>query len=248
MRIRRQFVVLLAAMACVCQWPLGAMAQNLPAQGEAPLARVNPALAQDALQLHPVPGFGNAQGWLATDFDQRRPTLHTLYLEPIEVQAAADSSYRDLAPDELAALDRQFHAALVAQVPPGLTLVAAPQPDSIRVRVTLQQSEMKKDGFHLLNLTPIGFLVSHAKTAVGVSKVSFVRMVVGVRAYDSHGNALLALEMKPQGIPADPGSALDPAAADPDRVPMSPVRLDQLPTYLAAKTSRFRQALHALES
>jgi len=247
MFITRKYFVLMAVVAGTCQLPLTAAAQGVPTSPvvlAAPAASVPTSLS--GVSLRPVPGHPNAQGWLNPDFRVRRTSLHTLYIEPIEVQAAADSAYRDLSPNELAELNLHFREKLAAQLPPGLTLVAAPQPDSMLVNVALMQSEMKKDGFHLRNLTPFGFVISHAKAAAGVSKVSFASMLVGVKVSDPQGQPLLALTIKPQGIPADPGSALNPADADPNQVPMSPVRLDQMPAYLAAKTGKIEAVLQAL--
>jgi hypothetical protein len=243
MRINRKYFLGFATALALGQLPLTAAAQGEAAY-QAPVAATH--AVSPAPQLNPVPGHPNAQGWINRDFRLHRMGLHTLYIEPIEVQSAADSPYRDLSPEELATLNQQFRLAVAAQLPPDLKLVAAPQPDSMLVNIVLQHSEMKKDGFHLRNYTPIGFLVSHAKAAVGVSKISFERMLVNVNAYNSAGDALFVLTMKPQGIPADPGSALTPADADPNQVPMSPVRLDQMPTYLAAKVAKFQTALQAL--
>lgn len=251
MRINRKHLslTLLAVVIGVCQLPLSAVAQGAPSSALAnPPNDINSLPASRDPQLSPVPGHANAQGWLSPDFRSRRATLHTLYVESIAVRSAPDSPYRDLSPNELATLNRDFGTELATHLPPDLKLVSAPQPDSMLVNVTLDQSEMKKDGFHLRNLTPFGFLISHAKTAAGVSKIMFERMVVDVRASDANGALLFVLDMKPQGIPADPASALTPAEADPNQVPMSPVRLDQMPAYLAAKTPKLQSALQALAS
>jgi len=247
MDIRRYRILLFAAACCLSQASFAAPAQvaaNNPSVAVANLGDAAPALP--GVSLHPVPGHQNAQGWLSTQFQQQRATLHTVYVAPIQVEVAADSAYKDLAPEELAALNQAFQQALVKQLPTDMQLVTTPQADSMRIEITLQRSEIKKAGFRLLNYTPVGFLVNHAKTAAGVSKVSFQGMVVAVRGFDPAGRPLLALDMKPQGVPADPGSALNPADADPNQVPMTPVRLDQMPGYLAAKTPQFRQALAAL--
>ncbi len=196
----------------------------------------------------PVPGHPNATGWRAADFSQRRAGLATLYIAPIQVRAAADSPYHDLSPDQWGQLDQQFRGALASRLPAGLTLVSSPQADSLRIDVTLTDAEMKKAGFNLLNYTPVGFLVSHAKAAVGVSKVTVQGMRVGIRAADPSGTTLWALTIRPLGHPADPGSALDPADADPTRVPMTPVRLDQMPDYLAGKAAQLPAWVQALPS
>ena len=247
MHLNRKSLISLVALMGACQLPLSALAQDAPNYTHSSQARTlsRPA-SSNGMALTPVPGHGNAQGWVSPDFVSRRTGMHTIYVAPIEVQAAADSAYRDLSPNELAELNLHFREKLAAQLPPGLTLVAAPQPDSMLVNVALMQSEMKKDGFHLRNLTPFGFVISHAKAAAGVSKVSFASMLVGVKVSDPQGQPLLALTIKPQGIPADPGSALNPADADPNQVPMSPVRLDQMPAYLAAKTGKIEAVLQAL--
>jgi hypothetical protein len=258
MRINRKYFLLCALGLALGQLALTVAAQNVAptqmppdvtSQGASQLtsqAAATMSAMPSVQQLRSVPGHPNAEGWINPDFRLHRMGLHTLYIEPIKVQAAADSPYRDLSPSELATLNQQFRIAVAGQLPPNLKLVAAPQPDSMLVGIVLQHSEMKKDGFHLRNYTPIGFLVSHAKAAVGVSKISFERMRVEVNAHNSAGTALFVLNLKPQGIAADPGSALTPADADPNQVPMSPVRLDQMPTYLAAKVAKFQMALQAL--
>jgi len=248
MHLNRKSLISLVALMGACQLPLSALAQDAPNYTHSSQARTlsRPA-SSNGMALTPVPGHGNAQGWVSPDFVSRRTGMHTIYVAPIEVQAAADSQYLNLSPDELAELNRHFRVALAAQLPPGMKLVSEPQPDSMTVNLALKQGEMKKDGFHLLNW-PVGFLISHAKAAAGVSKVSFANMVVNVEAYDAQGVPLLALNMRPQGIPADPGSALNPADADPNQVRMSPVRLDQMPAYLAGTTPQFQAALRALTS
>jgi len=209
-------------------------------------ASVTPAASPATLL--PVPGHPNVVGWRAANFPAQRAGLSAVYIAPIQIQMAPDSPYHDLAPDELARLNQQFRTTVAAQLPTGLTLVPAPQPDAMRIEITLAGAEMKKDGFNPLNYTPVGFLLSHAKAAAGVSKVAVRQMEVGVRAYDGTGAPLWALTIRPLGQPADPGSALDPADADPTRVPMTPVRLDQMPGYLAAKVAQFPTLIEALPS
>jgi len=249
MHINRKSLVMLVATISACQLPLSALAQDAPGITTSSQAHtVTGPASSHGMAMNPVPGHANALGWVNPDFLSRRTSMHTIYVAPIEVQAAVDSPYRNLSPNELAELNQQFRAALAVQMPPGMKLVSEPQPDSMTVDLALKQSEMKKDGFHLRNYTPFGFLIRHAKTAVGVSKVSFVNMRVDVEAYDAQGVPLLALNIKPQGHPADPGSALNPADTDPNQVPMTPVRLDQMPAYLAAKTPQFQAALRAMSS
>lgn len=203
--------------------------------------------AADTVQV-PVPGHSNATGWRAADFARRRAGLTTVYVAPIQLCAAADSPSHDLSPDQRALLDQQFRSALAARLPAGLTLVSSPRADSLRIEVKLADAEMKKAGFNPLNYTPIGFLVSHAKAAAGVSKVTVQGMRVAIRAADPDGAMLWALTIRPLGQPADPGSALDPADADPTRVPMTPVRLDQMPGYLADKAAELPAWVQALPS
>ncbi len=196
----------------------------------------------------PVPGHSNVTGWRAADFARRRAGLTTVYVAPIQLCAAADASYHNLSHDQRALLDRQFRAALAARLPGGLTLVSSPRADSLRIEVRLADAEMKTAGFNPFNYTPIGFLVSQAKAAAGVSNVTVQGMRVLIRAADPDGALLWALTIRPLGQPADPGSALDPADADPTRVPMTPLRLDQMPGYLADKAAELPAWVQALPS
>jgi hypothetical protein len=190
-------------------------------------------LIPQSVKLVPVAQFPGTSGYLAPDYPAQRARLHSVYIAPIEVFLAPDSPYKGIDPAEMAQVTQAFAQILTQDVMQNMTVVSAPQPDSLILQIALTDVRLEKQGFRLRNLTPVGMAINGVKRVAGISKISFKTMTVqAIGASGDNETLLFAIDNPPR-----PG----------DTAPES-VRLDEVPKVLGTKAQNLRAAFDAIRN
>ncbi|HEY3597962.1 MAG TPA: DUF3313 family protein [Paraburkholderia sp.] len=190
-------------------------------------------LIPDSVTLTPVKQFPGTTGYIAPDYTAQRARLHSVYIAPIEIFLAPDSPYKGIDPAEMAQVTTTFAQLLTQDVMKDMTVVSAPQPDSLIVQIALTDVRLKKQGFRLRNLTPVGVAINGVKRVAGISKISFTTMTVqAIGASGDNETLLFAINNPPLSGDSAPDS----------------VRLDEVPKVLGVKAQNLKAAFEAIRS
>lgn len=192
--------------------------------------------------LKPIPGHPETLRYIASDYRRERAKFTAIYIAPIEIWVAPDSPYQGLTADDAAALTTHFKQAFAKDIDNSIKIVDQPERQALTVRIALTNVELKHARFKLLQLTPVGAVVTGIKYVAGVSKVSVQHMVVQAEALEPENdkplfavvNYPLAQELSTQTTSVNHGE--NPA-------PDEPVRLDQLADLLATHAQRLQRTL-----
>ena len=118
----------------------------------------------------------------------RKDTLEEKYvrimIEQPEIFLHPESQYKGIKPDQMKVLADSFREAFATKITDTYEVVNEPGPGTVLVRFALTNVYMKKSGFRIRNITPVGFAAYAVKNAVGKG-VSLVEATVEGEVLDS---------------------------------------------------------------
>ena len=187
-------------IALLCSLP--AMAQNMWA---------DETFLTDYSKLAPVATTeGKAKGkdylYFLPDVEDRVKGVTSVMVDQPEVFIAADSPYKGLKPEDLAAIAGALRSTATAALQQrGYKIVDKPAPDALYVRMAVTGLKINKKKRKLLAYTPVGFVVNAGVKALQdlMDKYDILDMALQVEVQDSVTQEVLGAAVIQRGEGAE---------------------------------------------
>ena len=131
--------------------------------------------------LTPVDDDTGALMWRKATLDKK---YFRLMIDQPEIFLHPESKYKGIKPDEMKVLADSFRDAFATKIIDTYEVVNEAGPGTVLIRFALTNVYMKKKGFRVRNITPVGFAAYAVKNALGKG-VSLVEVTIEGEVLDS---------------------------------------------------------------
>lgn len=115
-------------------------------------------------------------------------------IDPVLVWYAADSAYKGVEPNELAAVTNSMRELLIENLEPRYAVVREAGPGTLQVRLAITNVVAEKKKRKLMSYTPVGFAVTTAKNmATAGPNINLGSATVEAELLDAEGKRLVVL-------------------------------------------------------
>ncbi|MBZ5589378.1 MAG: DUF3313 domain-containing protein [Acidobacteriia bacterium] len=133
-------------------------------------------------EMSPDPDRPGAVEWTKPGVDRSQYTK--VMLEPLSIIVDPQSEYKGLSSSDVQALADGFRDAVVATLEPEIPVVQVAGSGVLYMRAALTGVELKKQKRGILGYTPVGFVVTAVKDAVG-KRISLQKAALEIEVLDS---------------------------------------------------------------
>lgn len=148
--------------------------------------------------------------YLAPGSPDKMAKYSAIMIDQPEIFISADSRYKGMKPDDMKELADLFRGALARTLSESYLIVEQPGPNVLYVRFALSNLRLKKKKRGLLGYTPVGLVITTAKTMMTsdlTKKIDLKGLVVEMEVLDSTNEEQLATLVETRtGSKADPAS------------------------------------------
>lgn len=189
---------------------LGLLAAPLDARAQG----AGGAFLSDYSKLAPVADNQYEKVFVAPDAQQRAKKYTAVMIDQPEVFVSAKSKYQGMKPDDMKVISDSLREAVTAQLKGRYTIVDAPGPNVLYLRLAVKELMLEKKKRSILAYTPVGAVVKAVKDSASsvTSKVDLKDMTIEGEALDSVTEAQFGAMTASRASLKGPGNASQPVS------------------------------------